>query len=809
MKNVWPIFFSLVFVFSSFLSTSIEIYANDIWQNDFIAQQPEQRPHLEARYTSAKREGFLIEAEHYQIELDLSRSNRHAIRSIKNPHQEVLTSGILTITDDKGVQWNTNQVTTKSRVNLYRRGPYYNEIHWLDLEFSNNKKNTLPVKGEVVFHSYPEFCRVSILFHAVKNTSIRNIRLDFNSGKKPIQTDHSLSYNSIECISISDPKVPSLHLFSNIIPTAKLSNSPTQVNFLWEHDSLTLLQEKIPKAVHFGFIRLSNKDATNELKAQLDPLQADRLVLIKGNQFRYDPIRGDYVVSTHNPGGFSYHFYENRNDYRSAQVRIKNNTIPRKIYLRHDIDTGSKGQVECGVMLDYNHRLLPILAQISKNFAGEKEEKFYNPEDTPFSEIIFPLVLDSNEECEPCTLQLYQDWGNHPLKQFSSLGAWMDYFHMSTGVTETTCYVPFRFYTGISIADFRPMSGSMWTSQPQHDNVGGHIFMEYLAADQPQKRQVIKYLGTQYHSTGPNWAHITFSFLSSDDRLQTTLQTFEYPQVDELRNFVKLTVKALDKVPINNWATDFRIMQIDTKTQQLRYQNVSYIDPNETTITKPIQFDDSWTLEGVPLSKNSPVAAIWNSPKGNNAFIIQDWHGTIGGKPLEGFALSCQGRSDKNSNLVLVPQSTEKGLIKGDQFEVDLMIMPFGKEGDNYSAAWRERERYGKRPVFISNIQSGTVLSHFPPRIRFENENLHFSVVGGHSTIAILVEGLPTFSGWFLEEKINNSWRKIVNGNPKMLDTFDGEGQQRYVCNDGTFGVAFRIPLRGRNEATEYRLRKQ
>ena len=37
----------------------------------------------------------------------------------------------------------------------------------------------------------------------------------------------------------------------------------------------------------------------------------------------------------------------------------------------------------------------------------------------------------------------------------------MDYFHSSTGVTETTCYVPFKYagLKGIDIADFRAVGG--------------------------------------------------------------------------------------------------------------------------------------------------------------------------------------------------------------------------------------------------------------------------------------------------------------------------------------------------------------
>ena len=135
------------------------------------------------------------------------------------------------------------------------------------------------------------------------------------------------------------------------------------------------------------------------------------------------------------------------------------------------------------MILDQEGHPMPMVVQVSKNFAGEKEEKFYNPRDTPFSETYFPLYLEPGETVTLTSLHLYQNWGRHMTKHWSSLGAWMDYFHSSTGVTETTCYVPFKFagIGGVAIADFRAMSQpTFWGGQPQHDNLAGHSFLSFL-----------------------------------------------------------------------------------------------------------------------------------------------------------------------------------------------------------------------------------------------------------------------------------------------------------------------------------------
>lgn len=81
------------------------------------------------------------------------------------------------------------------------------------------------------------------------------------------------------------------------------------------------------------------------------------------------------------------------------------------------------------MLLDREGHPMPIVVQVSKNFAGEKEEAFYNPTDQPFSETIFPLYLEPGESHTLTSLHLFQNWGRHMTKHWSSLGAWMDYFH--------------------------------------------------------------------------------------------------------------------------------------------------------------------------------------------------------------------------------------------------------------------------------------------------------------------------------------------------------------------------------------------
>ena len=245
---------------------------------------------------------------------------------------------------------------------------------------------------------------------------------------------------------------------------------------------------------------------------------------------QYDAVRGCYTIGSHNPGGFEEHFFEHPNYRELVTFTVRNDDVPRKIYICHETSSGSRGQVEGGVVLDADGHPLPLTVQVSKNFAGEKEERFYNPPDTPFSENYFPLYLDAGESQTLTSVHLYQNWGRHMTKHFSSLGAWMDYFHSSTGVTETTCYVPFKFggLPGVAIADFRAMSqDTFWNGQPQHDNVAGHSFLSYHDG---QQWQYLTYRGTTYDSTGPNWMDIGLEYLSSDGKIRATFARGSIPR---------------------------------------------------------------------------------------------------------------------------------------------------------------------------------------------------------------------------------------------------------------------------------------
>ena len=311
--------------------------------------------------------------------------------------------------------------------------------------------------------------------------------------------------------------------------------------------------------------------------------------------------------------------------------RVTNDGAPRTIYVCHENTGGDRGCVEGGVLLDEAGHPLPVTVQISKNFAGEKEERFYNPGDDAFSETYFPVHLGKGETIAMTSLQLYQNWGRHMVKQFSSLGAWMDYFHSSTGVTETTCYVPFKYggLPGVAIADYRAMSQpTFWRGQPQHDNIAGHSFLSY---EVDGKWSHLVYRGTTYHSTGPNWMDIEFRYRSSDDRVDASLRTFELPQADELRNFIRVRYEVRKPLTVRNAREKFRMLTIASRVQKLRYTRFAATGTGD----RELDFSrDGFPVRGVPLPRRNSFAAVYGEAKGSNAVVLRKWTCRSRGKAL-------------------------------------------------------------------------------------------------------------------------------------------------------------------------------
>ncbi|MGC8861380.1 MAG: hypothetical protein ACP5R5_01245 [Armatimonadota bacterium] len=141
------------------------------WRSDFKRQPVSARPRIEVRYSDASRTAFTIEAQDYSLTADLKSGSGQritglAVRGSKGFANVLGRSGaFLELVDAGGVRYSSLNSANASRINIYRRGPYYIEMHWLDVELVDAGGRAAPVKGEVVFYSYPEKTHVGVMLH--------------------------------------------------------------------------------------------------------------------------------------------------------------------------------------------------------------------------------------------------------------------------------------------------------------------------------------------------------------------------------------------------------------------------------------------------------------------------------------------------------------------------------------------------------------------------------------------------------------------------------------------------------------------
>ncbi len=671
--------------------------------------------------------------------------------ALKTPH--LLTSQAdgkpwlwFEIEDEHGTVYSSQNCQDSSRINLYRRGPYHCEVHWFDISPETESGVSSGLKGDITLFCYPEKILAEARWIATK---------DFPA---------------------SGLKVKGL------------------VDREFEMRSYVAGQDTVQA---FSF----------PLFGETEPLSDEAFKLLVGtDEVTYDHRRGCYVVGSHAAGPFHTYFYEVPNDYEQVTFQVQNDQTKRKIYICHK-STKHGGIVEGGMLLDQEEHPMPLVVQVSKNFAGEIEEKYYNPQDTAFSETFFPLYLDPGESHTLTSLHLYQNWGNHMTKHWSSLGAWMDYFHSSTGVTETTCYVPFKFagLGGVVIADFRAMSQEcFWGDQPQHDNIAGHSYLSYYDGSQWVHSV---YQGTTYRSTGPNWYDIGLHYLTADGKIRTTLDIYETPQSDELRHYFHVRYEVLEPLTIEQANTDFRMLNITSRIQSFLYDRFAATNVPEQLLY-PEQKPFPVKGEAMPAS-NFFMALYGDTIKypGSNAIIIKDFMAPEGITPAATVQLGPYkdvfSDREQDTRLCLVPGQERLELKAGDVIEFTGYFLPYGDALNTRSAESVVHYDTELAPRVIS-IRKGTVCPGLPVHVKAENNQAEFTVSGGKNLIPVVISGLTKWRTPRLFVQEDGQWRLVSHARNSTRD-----GYQTFCAEDGSFGTVFLLPSGDREQTLKFTLGKE
>ncbi len=745
--------------------------------------------------------GFWDNAEKARRRVICQSRNYRVIANLQKPGVDAFQVGscdflaeegiVIEVEDGQGTVYCSRLSPVKARQNTWRAGYYYYDAHLLDFELASEGKDCLPLKAEMVIHAYSDKVHIEARLTLEENIDLKQATLVCHL-KHPIQ---KTAYGWL----VRPPHQPkALGIFGGQVD----SNQVT----------VTLQGDNKPNGILAGHLVFFPGNATESLKKILQqeaqPLTPDAFKVRDGLYLGYDAAKGFYRFKNIN-GPSAQHFtsfHRNPTMYLSTGIAVANDTLERKIYIQH---TSEAGSIECAVLTDNAGFPLPVPIECAKNFGGEKEE----PDDTFFNESYFSLTLKPTEKKSFNVLHLHQNWGNHGLRQLSSIRFFQTYYHLSQGVTETTCFsLATKFGTtpageprAYTLADYRPLSGQTWHGSPQHHHVALEGWLQYLDAGGNWRYPV--YTGSKIFSAGPNLAWFTLNYVSSDGKVDQHLEIFEMPQADESRTHVRMRYTFKEDVKIGGEVTrNLRLLNKGSYIRKLNWQELAWTDRDGQIQTHPIQNNGQWAVTGEELRPYNAFFCAYPHGDGNPGLVLRQVSGQVNGAPFSRVGFSAIGHEDGKSELMLVPLIAENTIRKGSVIEVDCILIPYGNEHARWSVPYEESIRYGLNQTEYKNIcQSmgrseskesmfgpqmnvihGKKILNLPPVVKVQDNYATVTWKGGHDRISLIASGFSHPKYPLLWE--DKAWLDFqVKGH---------DGIQCFENRDGSYGFVFTPQVR-------------
>lgn len=543
----------------------------------------------------------------------------------------------------------------------------------------------------------------------------------------------------------------------------------------------------------------------------------------------YDSLRGIYNIGIGGATGFNAPYYSDPNKHYRANFLVRGDDHDRKIYA---MTSHSSGQLECAVLLDADDVMLPVSMEVGKNFSESGGERnLYNLADNPYSETIFPLVVNSGEKYEYTVLNLYQNWGNFPLKQISWIQFFSPYYHLSTGVTETNCILPWTFTNQIwynTLPDFRGMSAPLWSKEPQHTSAGDHDWLKYV--DSEGKVNRAENVMNVIDSHGPTYADVKMDYITYDGKIKVSYTHTEMPQTDENRTYYEIRYEVIGDVIINDVVNNLQLYKVNPNDSVGKYKKVGYLDyNNKCTVADANETD---TPIKYTLGNECPYFSFFDMDGasnadgyGNLAFLIYNSEFIIGGKKAEpSFAIV------NHTDTVYVTLDLETLALKaGDSITINCILLPWGShqlddgivdlENGNYEYDMPLEDGTLYMDKNVRDVRENTLLnplkaiagenseiieSVFVPKIKTVNgESAEFTLSGGYNNVAVRVYGFDKMTVPVIYEKIDGDWQIYnVSSSASRKDPHKYDGYVIHYDGDATFSYSFVASMDGKTNRT-------
>ncbi len=562
----------------------------------------------------------------------------------------------------------------------------------------------------------------------------------------------------------------------------------------------------------------------------------------------YDTARGIYRFTLSGPSsGFNDPYYKHPNKHYNVNFTIKapdNWDSNRSIYV---MTYTSVGSLESAAILDKEQLMLPIPLEVGKNFSeASGERNIFNINDETYGEVIFPMVLKAGEKNQYTVLNLYQRWGNFPLKQLSWIQFHSPYYHLSTGVTETNCILP--WYTtknskGLNtLPDYRTMSAPFWAKQPQHNSCGVHQWLIYTDAE--GNRVTSENIYDQINSYGPTYADVRMDYISDDGKIKISYTHTEMPQLDENRTFYEMKYEILEDVTINDFRNNFQFYSVYPNNNTGYYTKVGYLGtdnkPHYEEAVMDTKDENGNTVAATPvmykLGDKYPYFSFFDmdnaNPKhqegyANVAVLIYDSKFVIGGEEADpGFVIwNTTGRKVK-----LSLDLGDVTLKKGDTFTINAILLPWGSQvldrdyadpnnpdpdaiyydtvineatGEKYmdKNVRAVRENTLINPLKATAVNDCEIIdSVFVPKLKTTNgKTAEFTLTGGNDNVTVRIYGFEKLTSPKVEEFVDGEWIEYRLDSSKNPDApgyiHYYDGYSVFYDRNGTFSYSFVVTM--------------
>ena len=793
---------------------------NTLYQGDWgdnVAHAANLTNTVGTHYNDIRRTLWTVYNKHVTLHYDMKKE--HCLTSIENEYgiPYAYDTGAVYVADASGKRYYTTSSKVQGRTNTYQMGYYYSSAHILDEGFGLRTSDTgiHNLSVDRTFHIYSD--KVNLVQHLTTTGGEASgiagygqiYQLDASRVKSLIIKDANGTHTTLDGVDFATCEYVGFDMErAGVIGFILLpyEDNEGKLNVTLQDGVYTIEQHiennvdkvyPIHSHLYFG-MRMYTK-ADHDLEAFVKEAECERnpltgLEITKRTDgaayVGYDALRGAYRFDV-NGGDFSNNYYNAPNQVFTVNAAITADNLDRNIYVYTHTASGC---LESAVIMDENQTLIPIPLEVTKNFSGENEDSLYLPGDVSYGETFFPLSLKAGETKKFTVLNLYQNWGNYPLKQISSIQFVAPYYHLSTGVTETNCIAPSFVYGKDNwlLPDFRAMSAPLWASQPQHTAIGQLFVVRYDTADRVTAN--LENYHNDIDSYGPVYADVTMDYLAQDGAIHISYRHVEMPQTDENRTYYSLRIDVLEDVSFKDFKSDFSLFCFNGRHP--KFNKLGYLDENnqhqvlDLGIATAKTYDRFFKLgsEYPFFDYYEPLAA----DAVNFALIVKDSHIIIDGQEFtNGFLM--RDRYDGSLNFGdLTLDLGEVTLKAGDCICVDYILLPWGYvDSASDQNVLNVRQDSCIDPYKVTAEVGSVMEDTYVPKVRVdENQTATFTYSGGDNNGVVRVYGLTGYQRPVIEELVNGEWVVYTDTTNRAYD-----GYMIYADEDGTYSAAFVINM--------------